>query len=60
MSSVGYIVDYLLLTTSASKEQAVLYISLAFDIVKKVYSYFIYHQQHVLISEVFNVLSISE
>lgn len=60
MSSVGYIVDYLLLTTSASKEQAVLYISLTFDFVKKAYSYFIYHQQHVLISEVFNVLSISE
>lgn len=60
MSSVGYIIDYLLLTTSASKEQAVLYISLTFDIVKKAYSSFIYHQQHVLISEVFNVLSISE
>ena len=60
MSSVGYIIDYLLLTTSASKEQAVLYSSITFDIVKKAYSYFIYHQQHVLISEVFNVLSISE
>ena len=60
MSSVGYIIDYLLLTTSASKEQVVLHISLTFDIVKKAYSYFIYHQQHVLISEVFNVLSISE